>query len=504
MRVRKMLLCFLSLLLFLPASFPARAETTDTAKVMVNSSYLKSNAPIVNYNGTLLVPAKEFIESLGGSFTYDNKTMTGMARAGENELAFRLDDGVACFDGKYVQSPAPMKIINNRFMVPAEFTAGKLGAEIHMSTYRNTLMIYQPNNGKLVYTVMSGDTLWLISQLFGTTMTSIRQLNGITGDMLYIGQKLVIKDFPAYAVSIPAYTTGGATLRSGAGFGYSIPGYLGKGVDISVTGKSGEWYKATTTKGSAYLYYTVVGMKQELAYSPTTSGFFDTEIPVDTSMNSVSYLDYTVAKGDYIWALAQKYGIPDYELASANNISASTMLYPGNSLRIPVHSIAVKKTLGPQYGEVLDWFKEAQYVFPIGKSGKLTDIVTGKSFMVTRTMGANHSDTETPTLQDTQMMKDIFGGSWSWNRRSFILEVDGRNFAVSVAGMPHDGVDGLPYLQTVDNRSDNYGTGPNYDSISGNGMDGHFDLYFLNCLRHVDNKMDPVHQYDVMIAGGLQ
>lgn len=503
MRSRKLLLCFLPLLLALFVSTPVRAETTNGGKVMINSA-LMPNIQTTSYNGTLLVPAKELAESLGGSFTYDNKTMIGTARVGENELAFHLDDGVACFDGKYIQSPAPMKIINYRFMIPVEFTAAKLGAESHMSSYRNTLMLFQPTNGKLVYSVMTGDTLWVISQLFGTTMTSLRQLNGITGDMIYTGQKLVIKDFPAYTVSMPAYTTGGATLRSGAGFGYSIPGYLGKAADITVTGKSGEWYKVMTTKGNAYLYYTVVGMKQESTYSTNQSGLFDAEIPVDTSMDTVSYLNYTVVKGDYIWALAQKYSIPDYELASANNIPASTTLYPGNAIKIPVHNIAVKKTLGPQYGEILDWFKEAQYLFPIGKSGKLTDTATGKSFTVKRTMGANHADSETPTLQDTQMMKEIFGGSWNWSRRSFILEVDGRRFAVSVAGMPHDGVDGVPYLQTVDNRSDGYGTGPNYDSISGNGMDGHFDLYFLNCLRHVDNKIDPQHQYSVLMAGGLQ
>jgi peptidoglycan DL-endopeptidase CwlS len=262
MRSRKLLLCFLPLLLALFVSTPARAETTNGGKVMVNSA-LMPNIQTASYNGTLLVPAKEFVESLGGSFTYDNKTMIGTARVGENELAFHLDDGVACFDGKYVQSPAPMKIINYRFMIPAEFTAVKLGAESHLSSFRNILMLFQPTDGKLVYSVMSGDTLWLISQLFGTTAASLRQLNGITGDVIYVGQKLVIRDFSAYNVSMPAYTTGGATLRSGAGFGYSIPGYLGKAVDISVTGKSGDWYKVTTTKGNGYLYSTVVGMKQE-------------------------------------------------------------------------------------------------------------------------------------------------------------------------------------------------------------------------------------------------
>jgi peptidoglycan DL-endopeptidase CwlS len=48
------------------------------------------------------------------------------------------------------------------------------------------------------------------------------------------------------------------------------------------------------------------------------------------------------------------------------------------------------------------------------------------------------------------------------------------------------------------------GYGPNYDRISGNGMDGHFDLYFLNCLRHKDNLMDSAHQYKVLTAAGLR
>jgi len=70
--------------------------------------------------------------------------------------------------------------------------------------------------------------------------------------------------------------------------------------------------------------------------------------------------------------------------------------------------------------------------------------------------------------------------------------------------MPHAGVDGVTFLANVDNRSDNWGYGPNYDSIAGNGMDGHFDVYFVNCLRHVDNKLDPAHQYRVLMSGGLK
>lgn len=42
------------------------------------------------------------------------------------------------------------------------------------------------------YTVRPGDTLWLLAQRYGTTVESIRKLNGLTSDILNIGQVLRI------------------------------------------------------------------------------------------------------------------------------------------------------------------------------------------------------------------------------------------------------------------------------------------------------------------------
>jgi len=40
------------------------------------------------------------------------------------------------------------------------------------------------------YTVKSGDSLYKISKLFGTTVDAIKKSNGLSGDMIYPGQKL--------------------------------------------------------------------------------------------------------------------------------------------------------------------------------------------------------------------------------------------------------------------------------------------------------------------------
>lgn len=44
----------------------------------------------------------------------------------------------------------------------------------------------------IVYTVRAGDTLWLLSRRYNTTVDAIKKLNGLTSDILNIGQQLKI------------------------------------------------------------------------------------------------------------------------------------------------------------------------------------------------------------------------------------------------------------------------------------------------------------------------
>lgn len=57
----------------------------------------------------------------------------------------------------------------------------------------------QPGAGSGVreYVVKAGDSLWLIAQRFGTTVEAIKQLNGFTTDLLNIGQVLKIPSSPS-------------------------------------------------------------------------------------------------------------------------------------------------------------------------------------------------------------------------------------------------------------------------------------------------------------------
>ena len=155
------------------------------------------------------------------------------------------------------------------------------------------------------------------------------------------------------------------------------------------------------------------------------------------------------------------------------------------------------------YGELLDWWTEASMIFYRGAEAKVIDLWTGKSFNVMRTYGTNHADCETLTAEDTKIMKEIYGGSWSWNRRPVIVVVGDRRIAASMAGMPHAGLDSKPKNVTVSGRSGGYGKGTNLDTIKGNNMDGHFDIHFLNSRTHGTNTVNSAHQKAVKQAAGL-
>lgn len=153
--------------------------------------------------------------------------------------------------------------------------------------------------------------------------------------------------------------------------------------------------------------------------------------------------------------------------------------------------------------ENLDWWGEAQYLYPIGSVAEIEDIYTGKTFKMKRTFGTNHADVEALTSNDTEVIKSIWGG-FSWDRRPIIIKINGRRIAASMAGMPHAGNDAYPALSQAPDLSDGYGTGQNLDVVKGNNMDGVCDIHFLNSTRHEDGSVeavsDPEHQKNIEIA----
>jgi len=332
-----------------------------------------------------------------------------------------------------------------------------------------------------IHKVQSGDTFWIISQKYNVNIYELMKVNQANENtVLYPGQVL----------TLPVSTNDTIhTVKSGETYWIISQKY---GVDIN---KLMDHNNADAN--------TIIYIGQQIKI-PSDSSTPSANTVQSSTKPYVTYITHKVVKGDDVWKLSLQYGIPMYEILSANNMNENSWLNIGDTLKIPVHHVPVKSTPGEKYGEYLDWWTEAQYVLPIGAEFKVTDFQTGLSFMVKRTTGSNHADSETLTADDTKTMLKIWGGSFSWDRRPVVIEYKGRKIAASVSGMPHAGNDKGPGGQYTSWRSGNYGAGTNFDWVKNNGMDGHFDIHFLNSTKHKDGEIDSQHQANVKTAAGIK
>ncbi len=332
-----------------------------------------------------------------------------------------------------------------------------------------------PSAGQIVHTVQSGETYWIISKKYRINLHKLLSENGASDKtILYIGDRVLI---PSSSELIHTVVAGETFYIISKKYGISL-------LDLLELNGADE---------NTIIY---IGQKIKIPVSYLNGA--------EPSKPYVTYTSYTVQKNDNIWNIAIKFGLPYYELLNANGLNESSQLSVGSILKIPVHHIPVKDTPGAKYGEFLEWWSEAQYVIPRESSFTVVDFYTGKSFKAKRTGGANHADCETLTLEDTEKMKEIWGGEFSWVRRPVTIMVNGRKIAASATAMPHAGNDSVPGGVWADWRSGNYPSGTNYDWIKNNGAHGHFDIHFLNSTRHKDGQLDTKHQSCVEVAAGIK
>ncbi|WP_198671269.1 LysM peptidoglycan-binding domain-containing protein [Paraliobacillus sp. X-1268] len=313
------------------------------------------------------------------------------------------------------------------------------------------------------YTVVSGDSLSVIAKNNGTTVEALKSTNNLSTDILSIGQVLTI---PSPTIEAPIAEPV-EEVRST--FSYSVR----SGDNLSlIANRFGVTVQNILIENQLRSDVLQVGQNLSIPNGIST--------PDQVNNNSITYTTHTVQSGDNIWNLSIRYGIPQSELLRVNNLTTTSMLVIGQQLTVPVHNIAVKSVVSENHGEYLDWWTEAQYVFGIGKTATVIDFVTGETFAITRTIGANHADSETVTSNDSAIAKSVWGG-YSWTPRAVLLEIDGRTIAASMSFMPHE----REYIQN-------------------NGINGHFDVYFGNSTRHVDGKPDLSHQTQVEKAAGIR
>ncbi|WP_152642900.1 hypothetical protein [Bacillus alveayuensis] len=157
-------------------------------------------------------------------------------------------------------------------------------------------------------------------------------------------------------------------------------------------------------------------------------------------------------------------------------VSVVLLILPMNTLANEVHYEDNDTPISFMI-EVLPW-DIANQILPNGTTFTVIDVETGLQFRVQRRAGNKHADVQPLTKKDTQIMKKIYNGRWSWDRRSIIALVDDQMIAASMHGMPH-------------------GAG----AIK-NGFPGHFCIHFWGSTTHRSGNMDLAHKLMILKAGG--
>ena len=129
------------------------------------------------------------------------------------------------------------------------------------------------------------------------------------------------------------------------------------------------------------------------------------------------------------------------------------------------------------YGELLPWNKVTE-IIPKKSTFEILDIDSGLRFKVQRRAGSQHADVQPLTKKDTEIMKEIYNGKWSWKRRAILINVNKQSIAASMHGMPH-------------------GKGALV-----NGFPGHFCVHLQGSTTHKSKSTDLSQQLMVLKAAG--
>ncbi|MGG1245064.1 LysM peptidoglycan-binding domain-containing protein [Bacillus cabrialesii] len=186
-------------------------------------------------------------------------------------------------------------------------------------------------SGSSVYTVKSGDSLWLIANEFKMTVQELKKLNGLSSDMIRAGQKLKVSGTVSSSTSSSSSTKSSSNKSSSSSSSPSGTYKVKLGDSL--------WKVANKVSMSVAELKVLNNLKSDTIYVnqvlKTKSSGSDTSSK-DTSSQSnktAATTKYTVKSGDSLWKIANNYNLTVQQIRNSNNLK-SDMLYVGQVLKL--------------------------------------------------------------------------------------------------------------------------------------------------------------------------
>lgn len=258
----------------------------------------------------------------------------------------------------------------------------------------------------------------------------------------------------------------------------NVLGTLNKGENVNLVENEGEWSKVEFNGKTGYVSSEFLGSKE--SSSKYGRGLLKvgskgaSVSAVQTRLKELKYFNAEVTgyyghiTKDAVALFQEKNGLKPDGVVGAE---VREKLESASAIKAEPDTIKIQK---------IEWSK-MDSIIPRGANFTIVDVETGKRFTAKRRGGNKHIDYEPLTSKDTAVLRSIYGGSWSWNRRSAVAIYNGQAYAASINGMPHGG-----------------------ESIgASNGYSGHSCIHFYKSRTHGGNRVDPAHQACVARAANL-
>ena len=215
-----------------------------------------------------------------------------------------------------------------------------------------------PKNNTHTYTVQSGDSLWAIAQKFNTSVDHLKQLNGLTSNLIYVGQTLKVDGQasaqPAKAATpAPAKTVAQPVRQQAPVAKASVASSTQKAAQVQSVTSSVATSKVAPAVTSSSATSSSSSSQQSVASSSSSQSSVASSVSSAAPASSVSsqssskqpviaanHTTATVKSGDSLYAIAQEYGVSVASLREANpNL--------GNSLTVGQSLIVNNPTKNP-------------------------------------------------------------------------------------------------------------------------------------------------------------
>ena len=221
----------------------------------------------------------------------------------------------------------------------------------------------QQTTSNETYTVKSGDSLWKIATNHNMSVSQLKNLNKLSNDMIFVGQKLVVSEkkqsAPSQSQNKPSQNQvtkpSTYTVKSGDSV-WKIAHECGMSMNelVSLNGiKNNLIFPGQVLKVKA-------GAKAENVSKSETSGSKNQNAASNGSSST-----YTVKSGDSVWKISHEHGMSMDELKSLNGLK-DNLIIPGQVLKIKGTSSNTKQKIKTSSKETAE--AGATYVVKAGDS----------------------------------------------------------------------------------------------------------------------------------------